>query len=106
MTVAIKEQHTVDIGQNTYIITALGTSAGFETMKVLREVGDEGIPDPLFIRKLIVGSVTVNNMPVTVEKYEQMFSRKFHEAIELFQAIVKFNFGVEDPNVQGDTSET
>lgn len=105
MSIPVREQHTVTVGKNSYLITALTTSAGFETLAKLQEMGDGGVPDPLFMKKLIMTSVTINNVAFTADSYELTFSRKHKEAMELFGAIVAFNFGdMEDPNEQGDTS--
>ena len=103
-----REQKTVEVGGDTYLLTALTTSAGFETMAKLQEMGESLIPDPLFLRKLIVESAAINNTAFDVARYERHFSRKHKVALELFQEIVKFNFPeIEDgPNAESDTSET
>lgn len=108
MSVAVREQTEVNIGENRYLITALGASAGFETLRVLAKLEESGevLPEPNFIKKVITSCVTVNNLALTSDKYEVLFSgRKLTEAVELFQNIVAFNFGSNDPNGQSATLE-
>lgn len=108
-TVPIREQHSVEVGGDTYMLTALTTSAGFETMAKLQEMETAGtlIPDPLFLRKLIMESASVNNVAFDVNRYERHFSRKHANALKLFQEIIQFNFPelTQDPNADSDTSE-
>jgi hypothetical protein len=106
MSIPTREQKEVTVGENRYLITALTTTAGFETLVKLKEMGEDSLPDPLFLRKLIMTSVTINNMNFDADKYERTFSRKHQDAMALFQEIVAFNFGGDqDPNVLSDTSE-
>ena len=103
----VREQLPVEIDGDNYMITALPTSAGFETLAKLQELGEGQVPDALFLKKLIMTSVTVNNIQLDEKKYELTFSRKHKTAIKLFWEIVNFNFeGLFDPNAEGDTSES
>jgi hypothetical protein len=103
----VREQHTVEIDGDTFLITALGTTAGFETLSKLQEMGEGNkVPDPLFLKKLIMTSVTMNNIQFDEKKYELTFSRKHKTAIQLFWEIINFNFeGLNDPNAESGTSE-
>jgi hypothetical protein len=100
-----REQHTVEIDGNTYLITAMPTTPGFQTLTKLQEMGD-GVPDAVFVRQLIMTSATINGIQFDEKKYESTFSRKHKVALKLFWEIINFNFAeLNDPNEQGDTSE-
>lgn len=103
--ILIKEQHTVELDGRKFLITALGASAGLETMS--KVMGNEGaLSDPLFMRKLITNSVTVDNVAIDDKKYELLFSRKLDVLIKLFEEILQFNFpNLFGPNVEGGTYE-
>lgn len=113
MSIATREQHTVEIDGVSYVITALEATYGLDVMAEVQRLSmKQEAPSGLFMKSLIIKSVTVNNFQLDSKKFDLHFSRKYNQIFELFQEIVKFNFGEEGeeegeegPNGQGDTSE-
>lgn len=106
MPIAREQADPLVVGGHTFLITALNTTDGFKTMAKMQEFGTN-VPDPLFVKWLIMTSVTVDNMPLDERKYELLFSRKIKLAMEVFGAIINFNFAdlnEDDPNELADTS--
>lgn len=104
-----REQHTVEIDGNNYIITALEATYGLDIFaEVQRLSAKEESPSGLFMKSLICKSVTLNNIQLDGKKFDSHFSRKYNQMFQLFEEIIKFNFGSADeegPNVVSDISE-
>lgn len=96
------DQHTVELDGHSFLITAFKASEGW---KLLKALGDGEINDAV-MQKAIVDNVSLDNMKLTNDKYDRFFARKYKLVSDLFQEVIKFNFGdLLDPNAGSDTSE-
>jgi len=107
MSIIAREQHTITIDKTNYIITAFDATYGLRVMAQVQKMLDSGeTPQPEFVKEVIMKSVTVNNMQLDEKGFNGHFSKKYKAMFELFNEILKFNFGDdEDPNGESDTSE-
>lgn len=88
------EQKEVVVGGEKYLITALGALKGLEYAPKLNGA------DNKFIAQLIMETVSHGNMPLTGDKFDKHFSRRYESIYNLFEEILEFNWGVgtENPN--------
>ena len=88
------EQKEVEVGGEKYLITALGALKGLEYAPKLVDA------DNKLIIQIITECVSHDNMPLSGEKFDKHFSRRYTAIYELFNEIVEFNWGldVKSPN--------
>jgi len=103
----VREQTTVFIGDNTYLITALEATYGLDVLNQVQKMALTGdSPSSAFVKEVIMKSVTVNNLQMNEKLFNTHFSKKYKEMFELFEKIIAFNFGEEDgPNQDSGISD-
>lgn len=93
----------VTIGDNYYIITAMGAEDG---MAFLDEYMDMGKVSPKKQKEIIVKYVKANNKVFTDKSYDIHFSRKYKELGELFLEVFNFNFEGDSPLEEMEVVDT
>lgn len=102
----VREQHTVVIGNETYLITAFDATFGLNVMSQLQKMGESNeLPSGAFVKGVVLNCVSWKNKMMTEELFNTHFSKKYKELMELFKEILNFNFGEEGPNDESGTSE-
>lgn len=108
----IPEQETFEIGGRKFTVTAWPTMFGLSVQERLMS----GLT-PELMKEMIVKSVSVDSIAIDDKKFDQVFSRKYKELMELVQKVMQFNFGEVDdaedvssegtasPKDESDTSE-
>lgn len=102
------EQKQVTIGEKLYILTAFPATLGLEIQMEMANLETQGLVfSASLIEKAITNGASLASARMDKKLIDKHFSRKYKEMMELFYAIIEFNFGGDsDPNVESDTSET
>lgn len=105
--ILVLEQHSVEIGGKTFLITAFDAVYGMKVMGQLATHQGESMTNPDFVKGMVLKATKVDNKQMTSEWFDKYFSKKYEQLFQLVQEIIAFNFGdmSEDPNGEGDTSE-
>ena len=103
--IQVRETKEVEVGGNQYILTALGTTDGINTMNKLTKLFNNGQePDGEFVRDLIIATASYNKKAFDTRTYEIHFSKKYNEVFELFAEIIEFNFDIKlNEKEEGDS---
>lgn len=102
------EQKEVTIGEKIYILQAFPTSLGLEVQNELAMLQANGEPiTGSLIEKAVTNGAYIGSAKISKELFNKHFSRKYKDLMDLFQAILVFNYGEaeEGPNAESDTSE-
>ena len=99
----VLESKEVTVGDQYYVMTAMGAMDGLDFMTKMPS--DGGFPPAEDIRRVLVKYVKMGGKSFTNQSFDIHFSRKYHEIFQLFQEFFEFNFGVEVPNEMSDTEE-
>ena len=112
--VYIPEQETFEIGDNKFTVIAWPTMFGLEIQsRVQDELTSSGRLSPSLMKDMVVNRTSVNSVAITEKKFDEVFSRKYVDLMELVQKIMAFNFGETEeaekdtagPKEESDTSE-
>lgn len=103
----VLEQKEVTIGGKLYILTAFPATLGLEIQMDMMNLQAEGRQaSAAVVEKALTNGATLASAKLTKALIDKNFSRKYGEMMELFMAIVEFNFGGDEgPNEQSDTSD-
>jgi hypothetical protein len=104
----VLEQKEVTVGGKLYILTAFPATLGLEIQMDLMNLQAQGIQvSASVVEKAITNGASLASAKITKALMDKHFARKYGEMMELFTAIIEFNFGAgeEGPNDQSDTSD-
>lgn len=101
------EQKEVSIGGRVYILQAFPATLGLEIQMDLMNLQTMGqAVSASVVEKAITNGAFLGSAKMDKKTIDKHFSRKYGEMMELFSAIIAFNFGdEEDPNADSDTSD-
>lgn len=100
------EQKEVTIDDKVYVLVAFPATVGLEIQMEMQNLQSQGIAmSAAVIEKAISNGAFLASAKFTKALIDKHFSRRYKQMMELFFAILDFNFGsAEDPNEQSDTS--
>lgn len=101
----VLENKETTIGDNYYVMTAMGAMDGLDFMNKLF-VSGTGTPPAKDIRDVIVKYVKLGGKAFDNKSFDVHFSKKYDELYELFQQFCEFNFGEASPNQPSDTEDS
>lgn len=104
----VLEQKEVEIDGKLYILHAFPATLGLEIQMDLMNLQSQGLSvSASVVEKAITNGAYLASAKLTKALIDKHFSRKYNQMMELFAAIIEFNFGAgeEGPNGQSDTSE-
>ncbi|MNQ04627.1 hypothetical protein D3C85_173450 [compost metagenome] len=85
-------QEVIKVGEVEYLVTAMSATAALQFMeKHLTDI-NEGKIDLSVIKQIVVKYVTKDNIAITAESFDVIFSRKTGHLQKLFDAVLKYNF--------------
>ena len=86
-------QESLDIDGVQYLVTAMPATKGLQFMEAQQESMDSGKADLALMKQVICAYVTKDNAPISAERFDVIFSRKFGHLRNLYQAVIQYNFG-------------
>jgi len=104
----VLEQKEVTIDGKLYTLTAFPATLGLEIQMDMMNLQSEGKQaSSAVVEKAITNGAYLASAKLTKALIDKHFSRRYGQMMELFMAIMEFNFGAgeEGPNEQSDTSE-
>lgn len=104
----IIEQKEVTIDGKIYILTAFPATLGLEIQMEMINLQMQGLTyTSSLVEKAITNGASLASAKLTKALIDKHFSRRYNQMMELFAAIVEFNFGSgeEGPNERSDTSD-
>lgn len=100
------EQKILTKGETNYQLRLFPTMLGLKLQRKLSMIGEAG-PEPETFFEVISQGCSINSIAVSQKKFDDHFRGKYEELLEVFYAILAYNFGgaQDDPNMESDTSE-
>lgn len=98
--VHVPEQDTFKIGDRNFTVTAWPAMFGLSIQERLAN----GLSADL-MKDMIVKSTSVDSIAIDDKKFDQVFSRKYKDLMELVQKIMIFNFGEMDEDAFDEISD-
>lgn len=86
-------QEVLKIDDVEYLVTAMPATKGLQFMEAQQESMDSGKADLALMKQVVCAYVTKDGYPITAEKFDIYFSRKFGHLRNLYQAVIQYNFG-------------
>jgi hypothetical protein len=100
--IQVLPQETITVGEDEYLITALGATDALVLQEELLESDFKLSNETL--KKLICGTVSKDNKQITPASFDIIFARRTRHLNKLAQEVVKYNF--EDVFTESGTDET
>lgn len=99
------DQEVFEIGERQFLVTAWPALKGLELQaRAQDEITGLGRLSPGLMKEMVKG-VSVNNICIDSDKlFDQTFSRKYGDLMQLIQKIMEFNFGKEEEFEDGEGS--
>lgn len=92
-------------GETVYNLRLFPTMLGLKIQRKLAGLSEDNSPEPELFFEVISAGCSINSIAVTAKKFDDHFKGKYAELLELFYAILTYNFGSEGPNVDSGTDE-
>lgn len=99
----VLEQEDISVDGITYGVTAMSATDALMFMEKHLESVNSGKVDLSVVKSVIIKYVTKDNMSITKESFDVIFSRKVGHLQRLFTAVLHYNF--EDPLAESDSED-
>ena len=90
--IMVLEQEDIEVGGVLYNVTAMSATDALMFMEKHIDSINSGKVDLSVIKSVIVKYVTKDNMAITKDSFDYIFSRKVGHLQKLFEAVLKYNF--------------
>lgn len=92
MTFQVLAQETIKVDDQEYLVTAMSATDALMFMEKHIDTINSGKVDLSIIKNVIIKYVSKDNMQITKESFDVVFSRKVGHLQRLFEEVLKYNF--------------